>query len=536
MSIRRFDFLKPSSRQSQECLKKNLLEKYRTDPIGYLKDKLGITPWAGVDSDGQKELLEDIGASVKAQLAGQLAIKIFRVEAGHGVGKTYIGAGIVNWFFDCFTRSITQTSAPTSEQVKLLLWKNIKTQREGRGLGGRVLEDDPKMTRGPDWFALGRTTSNAHGKGSERAQGQHHNFMLMLLDEAEGVPDFYFDAIDAMMTGGEVIIVLMLANPKTRSSRFFKMGRQSGVKNYRLSVLDHPNVVYGKNIVKGATTREWAAERIGRWSEPVAEHSVDDYTFEVPFEVEKEGVIYPAGTIWLPNAECCFRVLGIPPANLADNVFVSPGRYEAAQKNLPLAGEEHKARFGVDCARFGADMGTIYARTAGKAYRVAQVAQGNTWAYVEAFKKEAFRLAAAGVTDCEVRVDGTGGFGIGVIDYLLADLDLRELFDVFDVVEVQFGSSAYANETYANLVTEMYAEAGETLKGLQLERVPPELEIDLTERTYGFVNLGGRSLKQLTDKEKFRKVAGRSPDDGDGFVLAVAPDHIFDRHVLEILK
>lgn len=511
------------------------LASYQTDPIGYFRDILKIEPWKGRNQPGQYELLEDIGDSVRRQLAGESAIRFFRVDAGHGVGKTYSAAGIVNWFFDAFQPSITMTTAPTRDQVEALLWKNIKTFRP-HWLPGRVLPGSPRMEKDHNHFAFGRTTSDAGGKGSERLQGQHDRFLLFVVDEAEGVSDFVFDAIDAMTTGGEVIIVLLIGNPKTRTSRFHKLGKRSGVKNYRLSVLDFPNVLDGKDTVKGGTGREWVADRIDWWCEVVDEHNDEDYTFSLPFNVVLPHVKHPAGTIFKPNAEFMFRVMGIAPANLTTKAFVSPGRYEKAKENKPLEGQDSWARIGVDCARFGSDSGTIYVRHAGIAWRAAQVSQGLTSDYFQAIKKATLELRAKGVTSVHVRVDGTGGFGAGVVDALNADMELREAFEPtanenreFVVVEVHFGSSAKERDKYDDIVTEMYAQAAETLKGLRLGRVPNELEQDLTERFYEYVNRDGRDLMKLEKKETFKKPTrvGRSPDDGDGFVLCVAPDFIF---------
>jgi hypothetical protein len=36
-------------------------------------------------------------------------------------------------------------------------------------------------------------------------------------------------------------------------------------------------------------------------------------------------------------------------------------------------------------------------------------------------------------------------------------------------------------------------------------------------------------VKKLEEKKKFKKRMKRSPDDGDGFVMAVAPDFLFAR-------
>jgi hypothetical protein len=54
-----------------------------------------------------------------------------------------------------------------------------------------------------------------------------------------------------------------------------------------------------------------------------------------------------------------------------------------------------------------------------------------------------------------------------------------------------------------------------------------KLQEDLTERTYETKNKAGVFVKKLTDKDKFKKDFKRSPDDGDAFVLTIAPEFIF---------
>ena len=179
-------------------------------------------------------------------------------------------------------------------------------------------------------------------------------------------------------------------------------------------------------------------------------------------------------------------------------------------------------------ARYGGDAGTIYCRSAGVAWRHAIVQKEDTHAYVGPIKDLARDLARRGVRSLHVRVDGTGGFGSGVIDNLKDDAEMLGLFEDFRVVEVQFGASASDGAAYDNLVTEMYAETGETLRGIRVERPPEQLDADLTERRYKFVNASGLTVKRLQEKEVFRREHGnRSPDDGDGFVLACSPDHVF---------
>ena len=452
---------------------------------------------------------------------------------------------LVNWFFDCFPPSRRErgstvyTTAPTASQVEDLLWADVKSMRP-KELPGRVLPGTPRMVKGENWWAVGRTTSDSGGKGSARFQGKHPEFGLFILDEAEGVADFVFKAVWAMMTGCRVVIVLMLGNPQTRTSRFHKVGQEPGVANYRLSVLDHPNVLDGRETVPGATRREWVVKCVQKWCEVVDQGSEDDHTFTLPFDVpapaQGTGSSGPAGTIFRPNAEFLFRVMGIAPANISDDTFVPVGRFEAACKRERQEDHPAIARMGMDCAGYGTDLGTLYIRHNGAVWRAAQFAQQDPTDYWFVTRRAALALADEGVKSLHIRIDAGGGFGLGPADLLKREALLQEAFEDYQVLLSDFGGSPYDRDSYADLGTEMYAEAAESIKGLTILRPPEALEGDLCERRYTFVNISGHAVKKLEPKEQFRKRMqqqglARSPDDGDGFVLACGPDYLFDEEI-----
>ncbi len=519
------------------------LERYRYDPAAYISEKLGWQPWSGTDAQpGQRQVLGaytlalrqqherdafEQGGLSQSQLEvwepGQQIQNHLRIEAGHTIGKTKVASGIVNHFFDCFSPSIIYSFAPSRDQVHDLLWKEIKADRRGAGLPGRIL--DLRLERSPDHFAIGRATNNSGGTGTERIQGQHGKYLLFVLDEAEGIADFVWDAVKSMSSGG-ISMVLSLANPRTRSSRFAKARELASVRSFRISCIWHPNVLEGREVVPGAVRRDYVDSMLDEHCARVTVHDVDRNTFEVPWR---------PGLVFQPDAEMLFRVLGIAPGNISDNTLVPIGLYEAATHRSEIF-EEHPtiARMGVDVARFGTDMGTLYARHNGQAWRVARFAQLDTTAYAIAIVEEARRLRGLGVTSLRIRVDGGGGFGGGVIDQLAHDQELLEAWAGLDfqVLEVHFNAVPYDTMAYADLATEMYAEAAETLKRLSIADAPPELEADLCERTYTWMNRQGVAVKRLEPKNdhtatSFHKRLGRSPDDGDGFVLAIAPDFVF---------
>lgn len=527
------DRISPDSSDSAD-----VLAKYRFDPHAYIGEKLDWTPWRGTqEQPGQAEVLDAYALALRQQherdeydngtrslveltcwQPGQVIQNQIRVEAGHTIGKTKMASGIVNHFFDCFTPSIIYTFAPTRKQIHDLLWKEIKTDRSGKGLPGRIL--DLALDRGPDHFANGMATNNAGGLGTERVQGQHGKYLMFILDEAEGIANYVWDAIKSMMSGG-IAIVLMLANPRTRLSRFHKAREIPSVRSFRVSCVWHPNVLAGREIVPGAVRRDYVDSMLDEHCEIARAHSEDEQTFEVPWR---------PGVIFRPDTEMLFRVLGTAPKTIADNTLVPLGRYEAAVLREHVGDRPKIARIGVDCARFGQDVGTCYIRHDGRIWREARYPQLTTGEYVRSVKGAILRLAERGVVDVQVRVDGGGGFGAGLIDRLNEDVDLLAAVPVFSVHEVHFGGTERIDATaYVDMVTQMYAEAAETLKGIKIVTPPAELEADLCERTYKWMNRGGVDVKKLAPKDVFKKDHDRSPDDGDGFVLAAAPDVLFSQ-------
>ncbi|GAQ23892.1 hypothetical protein DEIGR_400025 [Deinococcus grandis] len=516
--------------------------QYQTNPLGYLQDILNIHPWKGRNGKrGQYELVQDIGESVRRQLEGdEYAPKIFRVDSAHGVGKTYIGAGLVNWFFDAFTPGITITTAPTKDQVELLLWKDIKSQRKGRGLPGRVLPETPRMVKAENHWAIGRTTSDAGGQGTARAQGQHAKFMFFVVDEAEGVPAYQFDAINAMMTGGVVMIWLLIANPQTRTSAFHKLGKQPGVQNYQFSLLDFPNVVEGVDVVPGGTSRAWLNKMVAKHCDPVLAHDPDRLTFQLDWDVlvEGEDTVFPAGMIFAPNAEFQFRALGVPPAANAGDAMISTARFEQAVARVPdPEADRHMAQIGVDAARFGSDAGNVWLYHGRVLTREAELRQVDDFMYAAEMKRAALKAIRAGAKTVSFRVDGTGGYGGGKIDIAKADAELHEAAQAAGCTlvfhEVQFNHVPHDPERYYDRATELYGTSNDQLLVASIPNPPEHLQADLTERRTRFMakNAGEhrRIVRKLESKDDFkaRVRPARSPDDGDGAALSLADEVIF---------
>lgn len=527
--------------------------KYQFEPAGYLQEFLGWEPWAGLDDahPGQVEILQACVLAIRQQIEkrafekeeiteeqlvfwkpGQVIQNWIRVESGNGIGKTKQIAGAVQWFFDCFN-SIVYTFHTSAKQDELTTWKEIGSDRRGRGLPGRILTTKLDLPERDDRFAVSRSTSDAQGKGEEKIKGQHNEFLMFVVDEADGVAEYVFKSIETMESGG-ISLVLMTANPRSRSTYFHRLKRFSYVKTLRISSLYHPNVIHGKDLIPGAVRRGFIEKQMEKGVTVVDKHDPEKFTFELPYDVLVSGKLLKAGTIFEPKPEFMWTVLGIAPPTALEKTIISVGLYEAAKARVPEGGDVTTARVGVDCARSGSDNGTVYIRWQDAVWRAAELVQQDTYSYVEAIRTECLKLAEKGVTSLHIRVDA--GYGSGVIDALRIDAALMLAFADYQVFEVHFGSRAYNTKDYDNVSTEMYYETAESLKGLSILDPPDSLEIDLTEREYKFINRADKTKKILEKKEDFTKRQKRSPDDGDGFVLAVAPDHCFQQVSIEIVN
>lgn len=511
------------------------------DPLGFIRDILHWDPWFGPapDQPGQGEVVEayrqvltayderrayEHGAAgpFTCYTPGERIAYTLHLETGHTVGKTRLAAGLMLHFFTCYVPSIIYTFAPTGLQIKDLLWKEVRMQHRGAKLPGRLYDGECRLRMADDWFAIGRATTDAGGKGTERLQGQHAPHLMFILDEAEGVADYVYDAVDAMSSGG-LVVALMLANPRTRTSRFHKAKGYPTTRSFHISCLWHPNVTQAREVVPGGVTRDYVEDMLVKHCEVVSEESEEQGTFRVPWHPE---------VIYRPRSEFLWRVKGEAPEYSSDDTLIPVGLYQQATERKEPSGafDLSKARVGVDCARWGNDNGTAYMNHAGTIRRIGVYAQKSTIEVAQAIKARLRVLHEQHpeVTSVHVRVDGGGGYGGGIVDHLVADTELREWFADFAVLEVDFGGAAFDQKAFANTVTELYAETAEVLRGgVCIRSAPAALEADLTERRYIWKLLHGVAVKALVSKDKFRDEHDRSPDDGDGFILAAAPDHVF---------
>jgi hypothetical protein len=144
--------------------------------------------------------------------------------SGNMVGKDYWVAGIVLWWLLTKTKSLCIITGPSQMVLGSVTFKEIRRCLDGALLpfGGKLssgLKASPAVIEiAPGWQALGFSTTSV-----ERSSGQHAGHLLAVVEEASGVEDFVFDAIDSL--GYERLVCI--GNPIRAEGKFVELIRQA---------------------------------------------------------------------------------------------------------------------------------------------------------------------------------------------------------------------------------------------------------------------------------------------------------------------
>ena len=309
-----------------------VMEASRRDPNFYVENVIGDSLW-----DKQQEVLRAIAKN-----------RIVTVASCHGIGKTHLAARAAHQFLNTYKNSYVVTTAPTFRQVEELLWRQIRAvhKKSAMARSGRLLKT--MLEYSDEWFAIGVSSDD-----TDKIQGFHpaSGNILVIVDEAAGVSEETFVAVEAIMTslGAHA---LFIGNPTKLSGTFYNSHHIDPKScKIRISCFDTPNFTNNgietiedlKNLDEEALeivapyliTPQWAADKITRWG-------VDTPMFQSrvlgQFPTAEVNTLIPLE----------FIEAAMTPERLAE--------LQAAQsKDEPLS-------VGVDVARFGDDKTVITRR------------------------------------------------------------------------------------------------------------------------------------------------------------------------------
>ena len=444
------------------------LERAAKDPVWWCETVLGHKFWSK-QSDVLRSLVDN---------------KRTTVRAAESVGKSYVASDAVLWFLATHSPSTVITTAPSFRQVESILWRYIANGYAQCRIpfGGKLT--GTKLDVADNWFAIGISTNQP-----ERFQGFHNEAILLIVDEASGVSEEVFSAIENPLASGHARL-LLIGNPTQQSGSFYNSFASEIYHPIHISAFDTPN------FTKFGITREDIRE--DRWKEKVSG------AYPYPLLVTPERVAERFAACGEKSYAYTVYVEGQFPEGGVNNLFRLSDVEDAV--NRPMAeGQPHIVA--LDVARYGDDESVLGER---KGDRVTHI---GAWSHQDT-QYTAGRVARYYRTNSPriVRVDSIG-VGGGVVDALKAE--------GVPVGEVNVGVPALDTEKFANRRAELYWLLAERFKVGEIS-IPddPVLKAQLLDIRYTY-NQKGQLI--IESKEDARKRGSKSPDRADVLMMAFAP-------------
>ena len=479
-------------------------------PVAFAREVLGVELWAK-----QVEVLNALTEHRRVA-----------VKAGNGLGKGFCAAVAVLWFMHAHQdAAIALSTAPTFRQVRHILWRQLHRlyRPAAKTLGGKML--DTRWELSDERYAMGLSADSA-----DQFQGFHSPNVFIVVDEAEGVGDEIYEAIESVMTSADPLL-LLIGNPTTMAGAFrraFYEERQI-YRAITISALDSPNVQAGRVVLPGLTTSRWVDERREIWGEenPVYRARVlgqfpeqGENTLLSLSDIEaatgrhNPRIEYGAGSDPLPRGEGTQNPLPFGgEGNSKLPIPLGEGRGEgviprATSPVLPASGGDDVI-LAVDVARFGSDRSVIMRRRGDCVEDIRVLRQMDTM--------QLTGWVSAAIRECnpaQVYVDEIG-VGAGVVDRL------RELGH--RVRGINVSHKARQDGLFVNLRAEGYWTLRERFTSGRIS-IPADNQLvgELAALRYGYDSQG---RIQMEGKDAMRQRGLPSPDKADALMLAfLAPN------------
>lgn len=464
--------------------------EFPEDPVEFSKEILGITLWGGQ---------RDVAYSVRDR-------RHTVVEAGHSVGKSVVAACLIMWWLcKCWQKGETGIAivvAPTWSQVQNVIFRYVRTIGRRANLPGEILETPRwKITSG--LYAFGLSPRKATKEDIASLQGYHDPNLLVIMDEAAGLPRILWDGVNTLATAPSNR-TLAIGNPIGQSGPFWDACTSETWSRININCLDHPNVRDNSDEIPGAVSYGWVIDMIRDHCVVVERNSPGAFLFN--------------DTYYLPDHVFTARVLGQAPGESDDQLIPLEWIRWANMNTVKPRG---RTVIGFDPSRStSGDQAVMIARTGGKLLWIKRrrpVSTKNPSAELAGWVYEEWRELNADA----VYID-EGGPGGGVVD------GAREMgVPVFGIYSQ---GSPTQKKRFHNLRAQMYWRLREALQS-ELMEMPEDdlLEGDLVAVKYTW-DATGRYL--LEPKEDIRDRLNRSPDSGDALALTFAFDGLTDEDVV----
>lgn len=438
------------------------------DPVVWAREHLGVYLWSA-----QRSIMRSVVEHRKTA-----------VQSCHGIGKSFIAAATAAWWIEGHPpgEALVVTTAPSGDQVRLILWGEIRAMQERGGLPGTI-------TRGriPEWtindrvVAFGRKPQDFTSEEQARTQfqGIHARYLLVVLDEACGIPKWLWDATLSLVTN-EGSRILAIGNPDDPTTEF--------------AVKCAPGTDYNVIAVSAFDTPNFTSEKV---PEQLREMLVGPtYVADAAKDWGEDSPLYIS------------KVLGEFP-DTADDVIVSPRLIrEAHERDLSgLALHDH-GRFGMDVADIGEDESCVYLNRGGMIRLV------DSWKGADVYIGT--QRARAALNEVELgrrpmQIDYPG-VGTGVYSPLK--------HEGYRVMPYNGGMPAHDATRFVNRNAEAWWSFREGMEAGLIDLDPEDtvLAAQLQSRKWS-LDASGRRL-EVEKKRDMKKRGVRSPDRADAAILS----------------
>lgn len=431
----------------------------------FVKEVLGQEP-----DDWQAQVLLAVGRGERRM----------SIRSGHGVGKSTCASWCMLWYVLIRYPCKVVVTAPTSAQLFDALFAELKRWINELPEAWRQLlnpkGDRVELVASPEGAFISARTARA--ESPEALQGVHSENVLLVVDEASGVPEAIYEAAVGSMSG-ENATTLLLGNPTRTSGYFYDTHNKLRHNWWTLRV-------------NSAESRRVSADFVREVAETYGE---------------------------LSNAYRV-RVLGEFP-NSDDDTIIPLDTAEAAVGRDIEPSPTAMIVWGLDCARFGDDS-SILTKMKGSVVKDVPL----KWVKLDTMQLAGRVKAEWDACDSaqrpeEINVDAIG-IGAGVADRL------RELGLPARAINVS--ESPALKGQYKNLRTELWFKGREFFASGTCS-IPAGCEVlvaDLVSVKYQIADSNGLLLAE--PKAETKKRLKRSPDYADSFLLCLASDGFSARY------
>jgi hypothetical protein len=448
------------------------IKDWRENPVKFVYDVFNVDP-----DEWQKDALMGIGGDENPR-------RRLCMKACTGPGKSAVLAWIGYHRLFCHGGKGQHPkgaalSGEGRDNLADNLWAELGKWRGMSEIMQRVFDYNQKRicAKGYEstWFLSARSypqkaTQEEVGRS---LSGLHSEYPFILLDETGGMPVVVGQKATQIFTGGvQDGLIAQAGNPTSLDGLLYHTCTNEADKTLVITITADPD----------------DPKRTPRVPIDHAREQIEQWGRDNPWVMSTILGLFPPGGL--------NKLLTLEEVEQSMQRSLPPETYKFAQKRL-----------GVDVARFGDDRTVIAPRQGLQAFRyvVMRNARTNDIAARVIAAKGKWRSEWEGV-------DGSGGYGAGVIDSMLQGGHAP--------LEVQFGGKAI-DPRYFNKRSEMWFEFAEWVKrGGALPKCG-ELKKELIAPTYTYKN--GKLF--LEPKEQIKDRLGYSPDIADAFAITFAqPD------------